>query len=306
MSTRSNAFRLAFIGLLVARSPRWLRKPVAFMALGALLAVALLALAMSARANEVCTVADPSGTPLNVRSQPKPNGSILGALNNDTSVVVKERRGQWASIVPESAGKSGWVWAEYLSCGKNLATGAAHAQEIDIHHGDNPVMLLLEKADGQKYVGEFSVQEQCADVLAMVESRSKAGKETWLTLVQGREPERLLNVICVGPPPANQPRIYDCKGETVEVTFFDHHGGEMTVYHISMDIENGRAARYVRNTLVVKPGPRRPLTIRFEPDPPQKKGVPDARDPSKLVVLPRLTVNGHRCRQTSHHGGDGE
>src|SRR5215831_6194374 len=80
---------------------------------------ATLALA-SARANEVCTVADPSGTPLNVRSQPKRNGSILGALNNDTSVVVKERRGQWASIVPESAGKPGWVWAEYLSCGKKV------------------------------------------------------------------------------------------------------------------------------------------------------------------------------------------
>jgi len=70
-----------------------MKRLLAIVALGAL-PVALLALAMSARANEVCTVADPSGTPLNVRSQPKPNGSILGALNNDTSVVVKERRGQ--------------------------------------------------------------------------------------------------------------------------------------------------------------------------------------------------------------------
>src|SRR5262245_53328261 len=71
-----------------------------------------------ARVNEVCTVADPSGTPLNVRAQPKQNGSILGALNNDTSVVVKGRRGQWANIVPNIAGRSGWVWAEYLSCGE--------------------------------------------------------------------------------------------------------------------------------------------------------------------------------------------
>src|SRR5215831_10503340 len=169
---------------------------------------ATLALA-SARANEVCTVADPSGTPLNVRSQPKPNGSILGALNNDTSVVVKERRGQWASIVPESAGKSGWVWAEYLSCGKNL------------------------------------------------------------------------------PANATEPRIYDCNGEQVEVTFYDHHGGEVTVYHIDMDIGNGRPWRYVRNALVVKDRPRNPLVIRFEPDPPK-------------AALPRLTVNGHRCKQDSN------
>jgi len=101
--------------------------------------------------------------------------------------------------------------------------------------------------------------------------------------------------------PANA-TVYDCKGEKVEVTFFDHHGGEVTVYHISMDIWNGRAYRYVRNHLVVKDGPRRPLTIHFEPDPPQKRGVATSRDPSKLLVLPRLTVNGHRCR----HEGDGE
>jgi hypothetical protein len=226
MSTRTIRWAAFLALLLIPR--RHLRRPLAFMVAGALLAVALLALAMSARANEVCTVADPSGTPLNVRSQPKPNGSILGALDNDTSVVVKERRGQWASIVPESAGKSGWVWAEYLSCGKNL------------------------------------------------------------------------------PANATEPRIYDCNGEQVEVTFYDHHGGEVTVYHIDMDIGNGRAWRYVRGHLEVKDGPRRPLTIRFEPDPPQKKGVATSRDPSKLLVLPRLTVNGHRCRQTSHHEGDGE
>src|SRR5262249_49606852 len=54
------------------------------------------------------------------------------------------------------------------------------------------------------------------------------------------------------------------------------------------------------------PSCRRPLTIRFQPDPPKPKGIATSRDPSKLVVLPRLTVNGHRCRQTSHHEGDGE
>jgi hypothetical protein len=108
------------------------------------------------------------------------------------------------------------------------------------------------------------------------------------------------------PANATEPRVYDCKDGEVSVKYYDHHGGEVTVYQISMDIGNGRAWRYVRNHLVVKDGPRRPLTIRFEPDPPQKKGVATARDPSKLLVLPRLTVNGHPCRQTSSHEGDGE
>jgi hypothetical protein len=38
------------------------QRTLTFMAVGTLLAVTLLALAMSARANEVCIVADPSGT----------------------------------------------------------------------------------------------------------------------------------------------------------------------------------------------------------------------------------------------------
>ena len=74
---------------------------------------------------EGCLVADPTLTPLNVRKSP--NGPILGAINNGTLVVVMERRGDWVRIVPhEAAGKSGWVWLEYLSCSesKNNATKA--------------------------------------------------------------------------------------------------------------------------------------------------------------------------------------
>jgi hypothetical protein len=66
-------------------------------------------------------VADPSGTPLNVRSQPKPNGSILGALNNDTSVVVSRvlfdrRKGH----VPSMADfiKANDIWNDLLTRGR--------------------------------------------------------------------------------------------------------------------------------------------------------------------------------------------
>jgi uncharacterized protein YraI len=62
---------------------------------------------------ESCTVVDPSATPLNVRASP--NGKILGALNNGTSVTVTDRRGDWVRVAPLD-GKSGWVWREYLRC----------------------------------------------------------------------------------------------------------------------------------------------------------------------------------------------
>jgi hypothetical protein len=51
------------------------------------IAASLLTLETAANAaGHVCLVADPSGTPLNIRNQP--NGTILGALHNDAEVVV--------------------------------------------------------------------------------------------------------------------------------------------------------------------------------------------------------------------------
>jgi hypothetical protein len=68
--------------------------------------------------NNECIVADPTGTPLNVRN--RPNGTILGALHNDTRVIVTDSTvasGKvWSKIVPIEAGKAGWVFRSYLDC----------------------------------------------------------------------------------------------------------------------------------------------------------------------------------------------
>jgi hypothetical protein len=65
---------------------------------------------------EGCRIADPTGTPLNVRSAPK-GGSIRGALSNDTVVKVLEVRGDWTRIRPHNnPGKSGWVYTKFLDC----------------------------------------------------------------------------------------------------------------------------------------------------------------------------------------------
>ena len=61
-------------------------------------------------------VADPTGTPLNVRN--RPNGTILGVLHNDTRVIVTDSTvasGKvWSKVVPVEAGKAGWVFRNYL------------------------------------------------------------------------------------------------------------------------------------------------------------------------------------------------
>jgi hypothetical protein len=85
------------------------------------LTVAAMSVALLAPANAafVCTVTDPTDTPLNVRSQP--NGKILGALHNDTKVLVTEKTKdwKWAKIIPidmDKTGKTGWVFYDYLDC----------------------------------------------------------------------------------------------------------------------------------------------------------------------------------------------
>lgn len=90
------------------------------MKIPALIVATIIFLATSgvALAQMKCTVNDPTGTPLNVRS--RPNGPILGALHNGTPVLlwklVYVRDKPWAKITTEGPGKSGWVFRRYLSC----------------------------------------------------------------------------------------------------------------------------------------------------------------------------------------------
>jgi hypothetical protein len=73
-------------------------------------------------AQPTCLVADPTGTPLNVRKTP--DGTILGTLPNGLPVTVLDMtsyRGQaWAQI-GRTAGHSpiGWVFHKFLDCGRN-------------------------------------------------------------------------------------------------------------------------------------------------------------------------------------------
>ena len=74
---------------------------------------------VAARADRLCVVADPSGTPLNVRSGP--HGRILGALHNGAAVRLldstRDETGRpWAFVAPRHGGRSGWVYRGYIEC----------------------------------------------------------------------------------------------------------------------------------------------------------------------------------------------
>jgi Bacterial SH3 domain len=82
-----------------------------------LAAVSLLVPFTGTASADACTVADPTGTPLNVRKRPSQHAPIIGALNNGTTVSTRMSRGDWVHIVPhEASGKSGWAWREFIDC----------------------------------------------------------------------------------------------------------------------------------------------------------------------------------------------
>ena len=84
-------------------------------------ALALLAVAAGpATAQQRCTVTDPTGTPLNLRTDP--NGRIVGTVRNGQAVRVLDStadgRGRpWVYIAETGTGEPlGWVFREFVSC----------------------------------------------------------------------------------------------------------------------------------------------------------------------------------------------
>jgi hypothetical protein len=83
----------------------------------AFLGFALFGAAQSANAE--CIVADPSPTPLNVRTAPY--GRIVGALDNGQVVSILDssidNRGRpWVYVADDTENPLGWVYREYVVC----------------------------------------------------------------------------------------------------------------------------------------------------------------------------------------------
>ncbi|MEK1933587.1 MAG: SH3 domain-containing protein [Pararhizobium sp.] len=81
--------------------------------------VAALAFGIVPAFGAECVVADPTGTPLNVRAQP--NGHIVSTLDNGLSVdVIAETRAsgkRWVQVAADGE-TLGWVFANFLDCSR--------------------------------------------------------------------------------------------------------------------------------------------------------------------------------------------
>jgi hypothetical protein len=65
-----------------------------------------------------CVVADPTGTPLNVRTSP--NGKIVGKISNGERIRISdqttENGKEWAYISNAASRPMGWVFRKFLAC----------------------------------------------------------------------------------------------------------------------------------------------------------------------------------------------
>ncbi|OIP73481.1 MAG: peptide-binding protein [Oscillatoriales cyanobacterium CG2_30_44_21] len=85
-------------------------------------ALASMVISQPVKAERVCQVTDPTGTPLNVRDSP--NGEIINALRNGREVYIHKKtydaQGRpWVLVggYYEGIYKTwGWVFREFVSC----------------------------------------------------------------------------------------------------------------------------------------------------------------------------------------------
>lgn len=86
------------------------------------LSTSFLAVVLPAKAEKVCKVTDPTGTPLNVRNQP--NGKVVNSLRNGREVYIidetSDSQGRpWVKISGYDNSQYrvwGWVFREFISC----------------------------------------------------------------------------------------------------------------------------------------------------------------------------------------------
>jgi hypothetical protein len=102
-------------------------------ALVAAIAVVMTAsIATPSNAEPICRVADPTPTPLNVRTSP--NGRIVGTLRNGDEITVLDRtmdrkRQGWVYVGrSEDRSPIGWVYREYIDCHSTDPTPTASGQ----------------------------------------------------------------------------------------------------------------------------------------------------------------------------------
>jgi hypothetical protein len=143
------------------------------------LAVALLlasGLSVNAQGRSACWVADPTSTPLNVRTSP--NGRIVGVLENGFAVTIlgqKSSKGQaWVYVGNADVGTPiGWVFRDYVRCqSEPTVARAATCRVAD----PTSTPLNVRTTPSGRVVGDL----ENGSIVRILDERSESGGQTWV------------------------------------------------------------------------------------------------------------------------------
>jgi clan AA aspartic protease (TIGR02281 family) len=107
---------------------------------------------IEAHAGTYCVVADPTGTPLNIRTSP--GGQVIKTLNNGTSVTIFDGAsvgdGKWVYVGNYKDGVPiGWVYRDYLDCSRTATPQRSEPGEL--HPPSNASISVPLSKEGGAY-----------------------------------------------------------------------------------------------------------------------------------------------------------
>lgn len=136
--------------------------------------------------NPVCTVTDPTGTPLNIRMAP--NGRIVGTAANGTELEfidhVEDNGKLWARVARYDRNTevfnydAGIVFLDYLDCGEDLAEGTYQPEIVCAVADPTGTPLNIRTEPNGEIVGSVRNGEKLR-VYAVREANGKLWAEAW-------------------------------------------------------------------------------------------------------------------------------
>jgi clan AA aspartic protease (TIGR02281 family) len=197
-------------------------------------------LSVPAYAQDRCQVADPTGSPLNVRTFP-PNGNIIATLRNGIAVSIVQSASvqgkSWAYIGrADNRVPLGWVFRDYLDCGSSAA--AMVLPSFDCRRAKAPDEITicsnaeLSELDNAVVSGYGYVRQERGDAFA---------RQTNVPLFQARQ-SCSANAACIRERQIDAVRTYHDLGAPVNFSVWTHNGSMIDLVSV------GRSRTYFYQT----------------------------------------------------------
>jgi hypothetical protein len=192
-----------------------------------------------------CRVADPTGTPLNVRTAP--NQKIVSTLRNGVFVTILDRTTSGGTLwVYVGRAKDhaplGWVFRDYLDCSSDAKTESVKKILISGHYGSGTIVSMTgintEQAslsytrtvdDSEEGCSrEMGLVDESGHIRRTLEFNQCVRKDLWHGRAETRRANCLSNTVFLEREPPNQLVKFDVKEGYIETDWLDLKTNQLT------------------------------------------------------------------------------